>query len=81
LVEQVMKPDQGEGVEIVKITHFPKDGGVKELQIVKRGDGTYFLRLGTYSKKQRDQQIMRLDESEISLLALKLLKVLINGSE
>jgi hypothetical protein len=60
--------------EIVKISHFPQEGGVKELRITRAGDGSYFLRLGTYSKGESEKQIIKLDEKEMAYILIKLFK-------
>jgi hypothetical protein len=84
MVEEIQgKPQKnGNGVEIVNIPHFPKDGGMRVLSVSKARDGGYLLRISYYNKAKKisEQQAMRLDDHEIAYLAVKLLGlVLRNG--
>jgi aspartate carbamoyltransferase regulatory subunit len=76
------KQDQKTGNgEIINISHFPKDGGMRVLSVTKAKNGGYLLRIGYYhkAKKINEQQVMRLDSHEIAYLAVKLLGLVLNN--
>ena len=67
--------------DIINLTHYPKEGGLRVLAVSKAEDGGYMLRLGYYNrdKNVREQQIMRLSEQEMAYVVLRLLGEIVRG--
>jgi hypothetical protein len=62
---------------VLNIEHFPKDGGVKRLAVDRGDEGRWFLIVEQYRKddsKSNSRMVFSLNRSEMSLMALGLLK-------